>query len=136
MCFWLTLILAIGLTVGAVCMWRYDEYSGWTLILTVFAIIAVVIVLIMGIFIIDVHSTTDAYIASNEQRYNSLVYQLENDLYENDNDLGKKELYNQIQEWNEDLAHHQSIQNNFWSGIFYPNIYDQFEYIELSKGVS
>ena len=136
MWFWLALILAIGLTVGAVCMWRYDEYSGWTLILTVFGGVAVIIVLVMGVSIIYAHSTAEANIATNEQRYNSLVYQLENKLYENDNDLGKKELYNQIQEWNEDLAHYQSIQDNFWSGIFYPNIYNQFEYIELPKGVS
>ena len=96
MWFWLTLILAIGLTIGAICMWRYDEYSDWTMALNVFSPIAILVVLVMGVFIIHAHSTTDAYIAKNEQRYNSLVYQLENDLYENDNDLGKKELYNQI----------------------------------------
>ena len=40
--------------------------------------------------------------AKKQQRYNSLVYQLENNLYDNDNDLGKKELYNEVREWNED----------------------------------
>lgn len=136
MWFWLFLILAIGLIVGAICIWQYNEYSAWTLPLTILSVITIIVVLIMGICIIYSHSTTDAYIASNKQRYNSLVYQLENNLYENDNDLGKKELYNQIQEWNEDLAHYQSIQDNFWSGIFYPNIYNQFEYIKLPKGAS
>ena len=70
-------------------------------------------------------------IAANEQRYESLVYQLENDLYDNDNDLGKKELYNQIQNWNEDLAAGKSMQHDIWIGVFWADIYDHFEFIEL-----
>lgn len=33
-------------------------------------------------------------IGAYKERYESLMYQLENNLYDNDNDLGKKELYN------------------------------------------
>jgi hypothetical protein len=136
MWFWLILILAVVLTAGAICMWRYDDCSGWTYILTIVSAITIIAVLIMGIVIIDAHTNLDARIASNKQIYDSLVYQLENELYENDNDLGKKELYNQIQEWNKDLAYRQNAQEDFWNGIFYANIYDQFKYIELPKGVS
>ena len=70
-------------------------------------------------------------IASYEQRYESLVFQLENNLYDNDNDLGKKELYNQIQRWNEDLARGKAMQDDIWLGVFCPDIYDDFEFIEL-----
>ena len=77
------------------------------------------------------HFSANAEVAKNQQRYESLVYQAENNLYDNDNDLGKKELVNQIQKWNEDLAHHKEIQDNFWVGFMYPNIYDQFEFIPL-----
>ena len=136
MWFWLMLILAVVLTTGAICMWRYDDCSGWTFVLIVLSVIAIITVVIMGFCIIDANTNLDAKIAANEQIYDSLVYQLENELYENDNDLGKKELYNQIQEWNKDLAYYQNAQDDFWNGIFYPNIYDQFEYITLSKSVS
>ena len=72
----------------------------------------------------------EASIEANKQRYESLVYQAENNLYENDNDLGKKELVNQIQEWNENLARGKTLQDDFWVGIYIPDIYDQFEFIE------
>lgn len=73
----------------------------------------------------------DASIATWQTQYESLTYQLDNNLYDNDNDLGKKELMNQIQDWNTDLAYRKTIQRNFWVGIYYPNIYDNFEFINL-----
>lgn len=72
-------------------------------------------------------------IASYEQRYESLVFQLENNLYDNDNDLGKKELYNQIQSWNENLASGKAMQDDIWLGVFWPDIYDDFEFIEVER---
>ena len=73
----------------------------------------------------------DASIATWQTQYESLTYQLDNNLYDNDNDLGKKELMNQIQDWNTDLAYRKTIQRNFWVGIYYPNVYDDFEFINL-----
>jgi len=32
------------------------------------------------------------------------------------------------------LAYRKTIQRDFWVGIYYPNVYDQFEFIELNKG--
>lgn len=94
-------------------------------------IVSAIIALIMSIFVIDANVGIDGKIASNEQRYEALVYQVENEIYENDNDVGKYELYNQVREWNEDLAKGKAMQNNFWIGIFYPDIFDKFEFIEL-----
>ena len=135
MWFWLFLTLAVASVIGTIFLWRWDDCSSWTVFCSIVSVLLVIIVFIMGICVIDTHVGLEAKIASNQQVYNSLVYQLENDLYDNDNDLGKKELYNQIQEWNKDLAYYKHIQNDLWSGIFYSDIYDQFNYIELpNKG--
>lgn len=93
--------------------------------------ILVGILAIMSIIAICNNIGIEGKIASCHQRYDSLTYQLENNLYDNDNDLGKKELYDQIQAWNEDLAEGKAMQHDIWVGAFYPNIYDEFDFIEL-----
>ena len=79
------------------------------------------------------YADIDAKVAQYHERYEALTYQLENNLYDNDNDVGKKELYSEIAYWNEDLAYNQALQDNFWIGIFVPDVYDQFEYIDYER---
>lgn len=94
---------------------------------TVFGVTLLVMVFILAFNYIG----ADGEKAANEVRYESLMTQYENKYYENDNDVGKKELVKEIQEWNEDLAKNKKMQRNFWVGIFYPNIYDDYKMITL-----
>ena len=115
---------------AAVIAYHYDR-EGITII---FASVGAILITIDICFAINVtyqNVHAKGFVEACKQRYNSLVYQLENNLYDNDNDLGKKELYDQIQDWNEDLAKGKALQNDFWLGAFYPDVYDQFDFIEL-----
>lgn len=132
----LFLLFVLLLAAGIGCFVLYDRtrVGEWCwstgLALTVFATIAICVSLVvLGVAYIGV----DGDIAANETRYETLVYQYENNVYDNDNDLGKRELIKDIQSWNEDLAKYKEIQDDFWIGIFVPNIYDQFEFINLSQ---
>lgn len=84
-----------------------------------FIILGGVAAIVLGVNILVYYSQIDGEIASKQARYEALVYQMENHLYENDNDLGKKELYNEVKEWNQDLAYYKSVMDDFWIGIFY-----------------
>lgn len=133
MLYWIFLFILVLCIIGTII--GSLGYENWNDVLLGFSvaglIISAVTVIIMTICVIDANTAIDAKIATKEQSYEALVYQMENEVYENDNDIGKYELYNQVREWNENLAKGKAKQYNFWYGIFYPNIYDNFDYIKL-----
>lgn len=108
-----------------------DEWSDLHLAALCTLAVGVTLLVISAIGFATSYIGTDASIAKWETQYESLTYQLENNLYDNDNDIGKKELMDEIREWNGNLAYHKAIQRNFWVGIYYPNIYDNLEFIPL-----
>lgn len=85
------------------------------------------VVLLITCFCINI--TADAEYYSNIQRREALVYQLENDMYSNDNEVGKFELYVQIKEFNEDLAKGKAMYDNVWVGCLFPDFYEKIDYI-------
>lgn len=134
MLFWIFVgIFVVALVMVIVCYYfDCDVGVGLTAILTVISGIAIVVsIAIMS----NRYIHADANVAKYKKRYESLTYQYENDFYNNDNDVGKYELVSQIEYWNTDLAYRKTIQRDFWLGIYYPNIYDQFEFIKLDKEV-
>lgn len=69
-------------------------------------------------------------IAAMQSKYDSLTYQYANEIYSS-NDIAKRDLMADIEKWNTDLARNKKNQHDFWIGVFIPDIYDQFEFIEL-----
>lgn len=87
--------------------------------------------LIAGFWIFGEHIGWRGDEAAAQQKYESLTYQLENDIYDNDNDIGKKELMDQVEKWNTDLARHQTLNQSPWLNWFHANYYDNLKFIEL-----
>ena len=134
MLFWIFVgIFVVALVMVIVCYYLdCDVGVNLTAILAAISGIAIVVsIAIMS----NRYIHADADVAKYQKRYESLTYQYENDFYNNDNDVGKYELVSQIEYWNTDLAYRKTIQRDFWLGIYYPNIYDQFEFIKLDKEV-
>ena len=132
MIFWITLIAVVVFAVLAIVFFDSLDFEWVSMLSTIISVIAGIAFVVMLIVVIANNVGVEASIEANKQRYESLIYQAENNLYENDNDLGKKELVNQIQEWNENLARGKALQNDFWVGIFYADIYDEFNFIPMT----
>ena len=99
------------------------------------SIVSFVAFALFGIGAITSNVNVEATIAEKYQTYEALTYQVEhfNELYENSAANDKKELMNDIKEWNENVAYGRISHNNKWVNWFNPIDYNQFEYIEMPK---
>lgn len=137
------MVLWISIFVTVICLVVFiisDNKYGYSwyiigAISLVFAITAFVLSAALGGVSIVARTGADAYLASMQEKRSALVYQLENDIYDNDNDLGKKELYSEITEYNCDVAKGKIKQNNIWVYNIYPNVYDELELIEFPEQI-
>lgn len=77
--------------------------------------------------------TADAMEAANTERYEALMYKIESGVCYDDFGLLNKEIIDDIQAWNEDLARNKMLEQDKWIGAFYPNIYSDFDFIEYEK---
>ena len=130
MLFWMTIIVMIlGLILFEILFAHDFELS--CIISGVISGLAAIALLIEIVVLSVNYIGVDGYVQRMNVRHDMLIYQYENDIYDNDNDLGKRELIEDIQSWNEYLAERKEIQDDTWIGIFIPDIYDQFDFIEL-----
>ena len=135
------MILWISIFVTVICLVIFiissNKYDGvWdaiSVISLVFAITAFASSMVLGCISIIAGADADAYLASMQEKRSALVYQLENDIYDNDNDLGKKELYSEITEYNCDVAKGKTMRDNIWFYNLYADLYDNLELIEFPE---
>lgn len=76
------------------------------------------------------YSLIPGELAKHRQTYKGLQYKLTSEKCRDKFGLLNKEIVDEIQEWNEELALNKAYEHNFWIGIFVPNVYDEFEFIE------
>lgn len=131
----LAILTVVASIISYIALNKYDAdiLGVASVTITVFAGLALVLCSIVSIFI---YSSADSTTAEYNAERQSLIYQLENDLYNNDNDLGKKDLYDQITEYNKDVVSGRELHDNFLTACFYPDIYDDLELIEFNEADS
>jgi hypothetical protein len=141
MLFWLFIILTV---VGIVLkilgekhwaydsfMWKHDVAFGVSgmILSAVGAAISIVMIIVISFS----YCGSSAYVAEDQATYDSLIFKLENTDCRDELGLLNKEIIDEVQAWNETLAYHKTIQRDFWLGIFYPNMYDEFKLIDLNR---
>ena len=131
MLLWIAIFcLIIGIVLIFVGVETYED--SYALVGIALTVLFGVIALILGSMAIAASISPEAELAKELNKRESLVYQLENDIYDNDI-LGKRDLYKDIETFNSDLAYNKTAQKDFWIGIFYPNIYDKIDYITYKE---
>lgn len=133
MLFWLILILFIATL--ALAIWQNYECEYGIIFWTnsILAMITGCIFVIMMIILPLNYIGVNAEVEKNKEIYNAITYKIESGVCRDEFGLLNKEVVDEIQTWNTELKYKQNIQDDFWLGIFYPNIYDQFECIDYSN---
>lgn len=97
-------------------------------------VVLIVIVALMLFAIFICHAYAPGEEATYEARYESLMYQYENAIFEKDSDvIGNKQLYDEIRVYNEIISVGKTYANDFWWGIFWPDYYNDLPLIDLKQ---
>lgn len=82
------------------------------------------------------YTNADAVGEQNKETYRAIKYKVTSDACRDEFGLLSKSVIDEVQAWNGSIRYYQSMQDNFWFGIFYPDIYDQLETIDYDGYVS
>lgn len=119
----------------ALAVWGFDKYSALGCVSSIVGIAGIIIFGIVMVFstivIINENVYSDALYEKYTTRKATLEWRLEQDYTDNDNNLGATELYEEIQEYNEDLAAAKANRANPWLKIYAGEYVDRLEFIEL-----
>ena len=146
MIFWLflaILIIGIGLIVISYIDWDYEKNRLFdflydnddTLIFigVITTFISGFIMIIMITILCCKYIGIDARVEQSKETFDAITYKVESGACRDEFGLLNKEVIDEIQSWNESVIYHQKMQNDFWVGVFYPDVYDQFETIDYEK---
>lgn len=145
MLFWIfliSLVIGIGLIVVGNINWNSKKHPflrnndcDIESVGKVITVISGIVIVIMIFILCEQYMSVDAYLENNRETYTALTYKIESGSCRDEFGLLSKELIDEVQEWNQDVRYCKKIQRNFWVGIFYPNVYDEFETIDYERYV-
>lgn len=127
----LFLFLVISLVLAFISVYISENHEDLAIPFMAAYAITTLITFVICIYSMLSNMLSPIIVEEYRNEYTTLVYKLENDVFENDSE--KRKLYEDIAKWNENLAIKQSMQNDIWFGILYPNIYESFNYIYLTN---
>lgn len=129
----LAILTVVASIISYIALNKYDV-EGLGIASATIAVFAGLALVVCSIVSICIYSSADATAAEYNVERQSLIYQLDNNLY--NNDRGKKDLYDQITEYNKDVVSGRELHDKFLTACFYPDIYDDLELIEFDEADS
>lgn len=131
MIFWIFVIITVAAYIGYAIAYLHENDIG--IIFAIASLITTIITIIMLIAIILNNLSAIGEKTKFEQRYDALIYKAQTESIRDEFGIVNKDYIDEVQEWNEDIASNKRMQRDFWMGIFIPNIYDDFELIDLDS---
>lgn len=133
MIFWLCLILTTIFALLANLLEEECVHDGLFMLSIVTSSVSRVTCLIMLFIIIAVNAGGAGRYIALKKEYEALVCKARTEEARDEFGLLSKDYVDEIQEWNVSIASLKKLQRDFWIGIFYPNIYDDIDTIDLSE---
>lgn len=122
-------IIATILLIIALFTDRLDIDVSW--LLRCIAVIFIIIIVCAGISVFFVNQCAESSTNTYRIQYETLVYQLENGAYENVVEYSRKDLMNDIYDYNSHVESGRILSKNPWIGIYYPEDWDNLPLINL-----
>lgn len=133
MIFWLSVIIfTVGIVIliangiGRALSYKYEYSNVSAFILSfgvVISLISVVWFLVAGLILLLTQTNVAAYRQVNAEKYKALTYKLESEACRDQFGLLNKEIIDEVQRWNVKVTYYKTMEDNFWVGIYYPDVY-------------
>ena len=143
MLFWLfVIILAVGIGLLVVGNMSWDREKHNFLYINDYEIrtagalttvISAVVLAIMTIILCCQYIGVDAQVEKNKEIYHAIEYKVTSGACRDEFGLLSKTVIDEVEDWNKDVKYYQTLQNDFWVGVFIPNVFDQFEIIDYES---
>ena len=96
----------------------------------VISFISVVWFLVAGLILLLTKTNVTATRQANAEKYKALTYKLESEACRDQFGLLNKEIIDEVQRWNVKVTYYKTMEDNFWVGIYYPDVYDDLGTID------
>lgn len=140
MIFWLSVIIfAVGVVIlitnriGESLSCEYERSNVSVFILSfgvVISFISVVWFLVAGLILLLTQTNITATRQANAEKYKALTYKLESEACRDQFGLLNKEIIDEVQRWNVKVTYYKAMEDNFWIGIYYPDVYGDLGMID------
>lgn len=132
--FIMVIALIICIIVVALSIESTSDIGDVTLCVSLTATLLLIFIIItLSVTAVIFNANPEGQLAKMQFTRDILVYQLENNLYISDNNVGLRNLYERIESYNNAVISGRYWQNNIWWGFMTPDIYDQLELIDYTS---